>query len=441
MSDLIQLADDQKILKYECDYLTSPFDNYGSLMVALTVILSEGVNNSQRSLSLVCKLYPESKEYQEMFLIEKTFQKEVKMYVDVVPALIELQEELNIPQEDRLDVFVKCFGARLKDMEGEVEAAMVLENIKAQGYQMGSRSRGFENRDVEFILKKLALFHATPIALQFHRPKVFQEKILPSLRAVDLNDGLTSEQLKSMKLVSIYFMFHMKRIDLFEQTHVKPLFSTFQMLLDYIQSIPEISHLTHRIDSQIDFCREENKRDFTPESPFNSICHNDFWVNNMMLKSSADWQTTSLKILDFQLTKFSQVTVDLLFFLFTSVDLELLLSSSFDELLVSYHTELLRLLKVHQHPADELSFDKFLESLNQVAPGELYHLLVLLRVVHLDKGQLTQEETRDVNAIFLPHAVGKDFLRKLKFVILEYERRGWLIGPSRGECVVEGLGQ
>lgn len=69
----------------------------------------------------------------------------------------------------------------------------------------------------------------------------------------------------------------------------------------------------------------------------------------------------------------------------------------------------------------------FLDSLNQVAVWELYHLLMMLRVVHLDKSKLPEEEKHDANMIFRPEVVGEDFHRKLMWILLEYEKRGWLI--------------
>lgn len=130
------------------------------------------------------------------------------------------------------------------------------------------------------------------------------------------------------------------------------------MYRQYFQGIPEISHLTERLMKQIDFCIENNADVSIPEDIFNSICHNDFWVNNMMIyyDNQDDSQPKCLKILDFQLTKFAPVALDLIFFLFTSVDLDTL-SNNIDKFIRYYYDVLIRVLQIHSCPVDEFTFD------------------------------------------------------------------------------------
>lgn len=203
LKDLLGLPNNQEIQSYETDYLTSVFDNYGSLMLSLKVNILDKENGKEDILNLVCKLYPLDEHWQEMFQIDRTFEKETKLYMDVVPELELLQKELNIPKDDQLNVFVKCYGARLAETKaGErIEAAMVMENIKLQGYKVGERSKGFDREHVDLILKKLAHFHALPMVLKNMKPIVFQEKIMPAIKKVNLNDGLQEEEMTKMKLV------------------------------------------------------------------------------------------------------------------------------------------------------------------------------------------------------------------------------------------------
>lgn len=65
--------------------------------------------------------------------------------------------------------------------------------------------------------------------------------------------------------------------------------------------------------------------------------------------------------------------------------------------------------------------------MNQVAVAELYHLLLMLRVVHLDKRKLPEGEPHNADMFLLPDVVGEHYFRKLKLVVSEYERRGWLM--------------
>lgn len=131
------------------------------------------------------------------------------------------------------------------------------------------------------------------------------------------------------------------------------------MLQGYFLSLPEISLFNDRIMKQIDFCWKEQANLVSNDNDdvFNSICHNDFWVNNIMIKfERSPKEPTSLKIFDFQLTKFAPVTLDLIFFLFTSLNYDLL-HNSFDELVKEYYDEFIRILKVHSCSVEEFSFD------------------------------------------------------------------------------------
>lgn len=128
------------------------------------------------------------------------------------------------------------------------------------------------------------------------------------------------------------------------------------MFQDYFQSQSEIKHLTDRLLQQIDFCWQEQANTTVKEDLFNSISHNDFWVNNMMIQYDGNQEPISVKILDFQLTKFAPIALDLLFFLFTSINYDLL-RDSFDDLIKEYYAEFIRVLKLHSCPVEEFSFD------------------------------------------------------------------------------------
>lgn len=204
LRDLVGLEETTELLNYETDYLTSVFENYGSLMVSLKVT-TINKDDAVEVLQLVCKLYPPTEQWQEMFQIDRTFEKEAKFYTVVIPELQQLQQELNIPTEEQLKCFVKCYGARLEQRTDEtvIEAAMVLENIKLQGYRMANRSEGFDRTHVELILRNLAQFHAVPLVLKIKKPLLFKETILPVIEKVNLNDGLKLKEMEEIKLVSL----------------------------------------------------------------------------------------------------------------------------------------------------------------------------------------------------------------------------------------------
>lgn len=55
----------------------------------------------------------------------------------------------------------------------------------------------------------------------------------------------------------------------------------FSAALEHIKSVPEIAHLGERIKNQMKVCVEHKN---TCDKPFATIVHNDFWLNNMMIR-------------------------------------------------------------------------------------------------------------------------------------------------------------
>lgn len=48
-----------------------------------------------------------------MFQPALTFVKEARFYSNIIPALEQFQETSKVPETDRIDAFIQCFGARL----------------------------------------------------------------------------------------------------------------------------------------------------------------------------------------------------------------------------------------------------------------------------------------------------------------------------------------
>ena len=58
---------------------------------------------------------------------------------------------------------------------------------------------------------------------------------------------------------------------------------------------------------------------------------------------------------------------------------------------------------------------------------DLFHITILLRVIHLDKDKVLAMDPADGDPMKKHDVVSQDFYRKVKILILECEKRGWLI--------------
>lgn len=96
------------------------------------------------------------------------------------------------------------------------------------------------------------------------------------------------------------------------------------------------------------------------ESPFNTICHRDFWMNNFMLRHDEKGNPQKIRIVDYQVTGFNTLVQDLLFFLFSSVENEVV-EKNLDNLIEIYYNEFYWSLMTNGCPIDEFSWDRFVE--------------------------------------------------------------------------------
>ncbi|XP_059616957.1 uncharacterized protein LOC132261924 isoform X2 [Phlebotomus argentipes] len=393
----------RKVKECTTKHLTAVGDNYGSTMLSLSVTMTSSDGSEEGRLELVAKMCPTNKMLLDIFQVNITFTKEMAVYTASVPEFLRLQEETECPEEEKLDVFIECYGSRASlDPESESvdgDAVLLLENMKVKGYSVGERSKGFDMEHTKLILKNMAKFHAAPIALRYKKPAIFEEKVRVHLKKIDIDEGLTSEVSAQMKLA----------------------------LDNELKSIPEVLQIFDQIDRQFEMCQERQRDlNYYEENPFNTICHNDLWVNNVMIAYDDYGSPTRVKIFDFQLIMYASLSIDVLFFLFTSVQNDILLEN-FEKFLKFYFNEFCNSLKYFGCPVEDFSWEKFLDDINRQAPYELYHLVAMTKILLIDKQKMAQKNEITDDTFYDAEMVGPNYYDKLKLIILEYKKRHWLI--------------
>lgn len=199
------LDDGYDIVDYSTKSLTAPGDNYGSTILALTLQLRLQGTSQEKTVELVAKMAPISPMFFQFFQVPLTFPKESSMYTTVAQTLAKHQIEYQVPEKQRLNTFCKCLGTR-RNLNGsdvvDNDAVLVLENLKVKGFGCGLRAKGFNKQDTEFILKHLARFHAVPIAIRYLKSEVFEKEIMPSLRKIDMSDGMPENMMMDFNNVT-----------------------------------------------------------------------------------------------------------------------------------------------------------------------------------------------------------------------------------------------
>lgn len=252
------------------------------------------------------------------------------------------------------------------------------------GFENSVREIGLNLNGAEMILKDLAIFHGTAIALKLKKPDVFKEKIRPQCTAFD-----------------------------FPKEPVIPIFNILRKL---IQTFPEYAHLAEKATNFVD---KETPRTF--REPFATLIHFDLWVNNILNKFENDEIARNVFV-DFQVYDYRSPASDVFFFMWSSVQKEVL-EQHIDHLISHYHKKLLNTLKCFEIDTAMFELENFEKELQTEASFEFGHALMftfLLKFVkNLDNHNMHKFdlELSDINQKL------KDMIY---FMVKECSKRGWL---------------
>jgi hypothetical protein len=406
-----QLGSDVKVEDFKTQALTQPGDNYGSTILSAEVNIKQG--NERSTLSLVVKLVPPSPFLRVAFDIEVTFSKEVNTYRLVSPQYKDLQAEKGVARNKCVDIFPEFYGARTNkqgDFNGKSDntAVLLLGNLKVAGYCTGDRREGLNLKHMELGVTQLARFHAVSIGLKILKPDVFRETVLKSCDRFIIG-GISNDEVAEKWITAV---------------------------VNDVKSIEECLPYLAKIET---FIREDFKEKLNPslppKEPFATFVHNDFWVNNMMFLYEVDDENgngpskneipISMKFVDFQTTLYASPIHDLMFFIYSSAAIGVV-KDHCDDLIRLYYHEFIDCLTGLSCDTEPFSIEQFQDELDMNAPKELPHILVMAKVVSADKSQVP--ELSDVNAdVMLQYNFGgKLFEERVKFVVQDFARRGWL---------------
>lgn len=248
------------------------------------------------------------------------------------------------------------------------------------GFSNIDRKAGFDLNFAKKILHDLARFHGTALALKIKRPNMFVTKIKPHCEH-----------------------FNVSKSNPFSKNVPKA-------LKEIIQSFPEYGHLVEKAtnfeQTEIPDARE----------PFSTLVHFDLWVNNIMNKIEKDG-TVNNKFVDFQIYDNRSPAADVFFFLWTSVEYEVL-KQNLDHLQLHYHKIMLNTLKDFQIDTTLFDYEHFKKEMQyEASEYEFRHALLFKTFVMYLNTEELQVDLNNISPEF------KDFLH---FMVTECAKRGWL---------------
>lgn len=246
------------------------------------------------------------------------------------------------------------------------------------GFNNMDQIAGFDLQLAENILRDLAKLHGTAIALKIKKPDIFKDKIKRHCSTV--NFGKSKFFIKSLiKCSEKLTEFFPKYKNLFEGA---------------LQSIQKETRVY--------------------KEPFATLIHFDTWVNNIMTKAEKDGTIRNI-LVDFQVYDFGSPASDVLYFLWTSVNLKVL-KENLDHLLSFYYQSLLNILHNLSIDTKLFEYKKFEDELKyKFEEFEFGHALLLKCMILFYKPEgVMMEKSTELSEF-------------VHFIIAESKKRGWLV--------------
>jgi len=383
-----------QIHNVEWKHLTDPGENFGSIMLAVNINAEQ--NDKKRILYVVVKLPPKSAYLLDLFDSPLTFKKELEFYSMVAPEFLKLQNESGIPREALSVIVPQFLGGRLGLRDPQCfdeQAAIVLENLKSHNYITQDRIVGLDKVHMDFAINHLAKLHAITIALKFKKPEFFKKTVLPVLE------------------FTVHEATEKGTKDMIQKAHN-----------DY-KSIKEAEVYLDKIEKTIEYGLTH---DVTPEEPWATLVHHDFWVNNMMFKYDESGKLINMKIVDFQLTIYNYGVDDLIFFLISSSQKEVL-DNHLDDMIDFYYDSFIKSLKSLSIDTNAFPKSQFMEQLNQCAPIKFNQCIMMVQVIQAARGSVSQTTETADECVFAGGIDDDNYKQKLLHVLTIFDRKGWLV--------------
>jgi hypothetical protein len=151
------------------------------------------------------------------------------------------------------------FGAKyLYSCEGQPANAIVLEDLKKQGFTMAERTFGLDMNHCLLVVRNLARFHALSLVLHERNPDIFK----PFTRTIFCGEMRNT--------IETFFTSILRKL----AKEVKTWPNSCEKLADKIDSIA---------DKAVDYWIEAVTTD---DEDFNVLIHGDLWVNNILFRYS-----------------------------------------------------------------------------------------------------------------------------------------------------------
>uniref|UniRef100_W8BJ95 CHK kinase-like domain-containing protein n=1 Tax=Ceratitis capitata TaxID=7213 RepID=W8BJ95_CERCA len=287
-----------KVLKVHFMMGSAVGENFLSILYRIKVHYELLDTGERGELSTFVKCLPVRKGLD--FLEElKVFGKEKKTFLDILPKLCLFQEP-DAPFAGRLYHFMK-----------RPVNCLALEDLNTRGYRMAAQEVGFDEKHSRLVMKRIGQFHAISMHLAKKDPNIQKE----------YRDGLLAR--------------HALKPDGFPYAFFS---GNANALLQLISKWPDYSKIADKLRAYIKNIVDNLVRSQIPQPQdlVRVLNHGDLWFNNVLFKYDGEQKAQNCIFIDYQMSVWTSPGIDLNYFLYTSVSLDVLKTKR-EELLKEYY--------------------------------------------------------------------------------------------------------
>ncbi|XP_066257409.1 uncharacterized protein [Euwallacea similis] len=396
---VLKLDGDKKVSKVNIERLTAPGENYVSLVFRADFHL-----DNNEIIHAVAKRLPLGQGSNDLNII--AMRNEIRWFSEVVPLIQQFSESYGLEAA----YFPRYLGSRFSldrsKTEADSEAVLMTQNLNPQGYINEDRLKGFDLETSKAVLKALAEFHAVPMAAKFKKPELakkirdFLASTVPLFPEPPANGAVDDLVIPELLVLN----------------------KTLEMpaCQDYVKNLKHIKENFASINQGLVGLALE---------PWSTISHNDFWTNNIMVKSQESGRIL-VKILDFQVCIYTSYARDVIFFLLTSLQDDVQ-RHHLDSLLRYYYEELTSTLSKIDVPELKLSYEDYLAEVKRVMiKYEAIHVLFFCSMIYASKSNHADHLTGETNMydhiIKVINNMSERAKEKIALAVELSVERGWM---------------
>ncbi|KAF5285446.1 hypothetical protein FQR65_LT02286 [Abscondita terminalis] len=349
-------------------------ENYSGI-IANALVEGEDEQGKKILKSFIIKSASRDEGFRKLFLSVSTFNREIYVYTRVLHEFNVLQKQRNVKKY--FVSYPKYYDSSMENLN----EAIILEDMKKQGFQLWSRQKLLNFDHCVVILREYAKLHALSFAARLHNPNQFnefakntQDAFHSAIQREHPQNGYW-RQGKNVLLI----------IDPLKEKSLYEKFKKFHKNMnDVIQNLLGI--------------------DLT--DAHGVITHGDGWITNFLFKYDVKPATpVDVCILDWQLSHFGSPALDIAQLLFTCTEKELR-DKYYTTFIEEYYDAFsIFLAEMGGNAQDQFSFVTLQEHLKKYSVYGLYTAILCLLTLNSDGSEIP-----DKNDISKPG----DFIERFK---------------------------